>query len=834
MKHYLIILLSIYTTFSYSFAQNLPFKTVRMITDFRGVAYNNDEIICYGDYGIITYSNDFGNNWQQINLGDKYSILKIIPNDNEFYGATGFSLVKFSKNATQLVNKEIYSTPEIWSFALNKDGLIILTNNKLLFYDFNLNPVPNHSILLDTSIKGTEIIADNLNAYILTEDNFLFRINLITEVITKIEIISGNYCNNCFNLSHLKIIDSTIYLMLESNISQFENYANYQLFNTIIKSEDKCDTWIKLSDSIKYSVAYDIYNKVPYFISEKSDCDYLLPCFSGISTNGNINIINNNDTIERDILYDYTIEGMPFNDMIRINNDTLIAVGKNKLITVSYDNGKSWSIKSYFNCYWRSSDPNSSAYYVNEKIIFMPYKFKRTVGQSGYGIMGNGFYHTTDGGVTWLPQHYDSLIQKYYRAIENYLFKEDGSGICLLYNIYNDTKIYSILKTQNYGDNFKIEMDTIHKYPITSISTTGLNLIDKSLFGFTNIENNNIYSVLYFLDNNNNLTDSIKLDSIAAQNIVQSDDGTLFLFGTLKKGYYKDSTKYGPQYKNQILVLLKSTDKGKQWETLVNSVPMPKNNNSSICYYFNNIIYFPLRGNIDTGDVYFYKYNILENSFDSIKFTAYFQPNDVKLFDVNNKIYTVSADNKLYYNLNSGSKLFFQDSINASALFYSWDNYSWNYHDNYADSGKDNLLVTFGNADNRFLIIGKNDFSSYGSSVYKINVVKAIHDTTITDITDYKTEKEKTYLYGDIPYPIPAHNIVYCQLFWSQIFNIDDAVFNVYDILGTKLNNQGLNFTKTSPFSGIIRWDCNKRCPGIYYIYVSLNGDNISIPVVID
>ena len=34
--------------------------------------------MCYGNYGIITYTQDMGTSWKQLNIGDKYNIVKII------------------------------------------------------------------------------------------------------------------------------------------------------------------------------------------------------------------------------------------------------------------------------------------------------------------------------------------------------------------------------------------------------------------------------------------------------------------------------------------------------------------------------------------------------------------------------------------------------------------------------------------------------------------------------------------------------------------------------------------------------------------------------------
>jgi len=46
-------------------SQDFLFKIEILITDFNGVVANDAVILCYGDWGIITYSEDREETWKQ-------------------------------------------------------------------------------------------------------------------------------------------------------------------------------------------------------------------------------------------------------------------------------------------------------------------------------------------------------------------------------------------------------------------------------------------------------------------------------------------------------------------------------------------------------------------------------------------------------------------------------------------------------------------------------------------------------------------------------------------------------------------------------------------------
>ena len=112
-KTILLIFAVLGLTFGSALSQNgtPQYQAERLITDFNGVATNGSNILCYGNYGIITYSLDDGENWKQLNIGDKYSIKKIRAVGNYFYGVTNYSIIKSTNNGLKWKNAEIVVKP---------------------------------------------------------------------------------------------------------------------------------------------------------------------------------------------------------------------------------------------------------------------------------------------------------------------------------------------------------------------------------------------------------------------------------------------------------------------------------------------------------------------------------------------------------------------------------------------------------------------------------------------------------------------------------------------------------------------------------------------------
>ena len=355
MKKLLLLFILLSSAISYS--NDLPFYAQRMITDFRGVVTNGKNTLCYGDYGIITYSFDL-QNWKQHNIGDKYNIMKIRSKDSIFYGVTEYSIIESTNDGRSWINKDIKDNPEIVSMAFNTEGLFILSSDGVIFSDFNLNN--QHKLFdLDTTYQYKEIEADDEYLYIIVNikiDNinnikdFIYKYDINNNIIDSIVIDKGKFHHypNTSSLTNLKVINNKLYLAIKEKTIPW-NYVNHSL----IMSDSKASNWKLITDSIRMEPSYNvidkelyIFNIYPFFIVN-NQYQLLIPYYAKVGKNRSIQRINISDTNERDI-YNHPDDSVHFNEFIRIRGDTLIAVGTNKMIALSFNNGRNWKLASYF------------------------------------------------------------------------------------------------------------------------------------------------------------------------------------------------------------------------------------------------------------------------------------------------------------------------------------------------------------------------------------------------------------------------------------------------------------------------------------------------------
>lgn len=128
---------------------NLPFQIERLGTDYNGVIEINNRIIVYGDYGVLTYSDDFGDIWKQINLGEFNNILKIIKDDEgNLFALTPKSILISKDNGNNWTQKIILESQIMIDFALGNNAIYFITENRIGVIDKNLKP--NHKFSLSS------------------------------------------------------------------------------------------------------------------------------------------------------------------------------------------------------------------------------------------------------------------------------------------------------------------------------------------------------------------------------------------------------------------------------------------------------------------------------------------------------------------------------------------------------------------------------------------------------------------------------------------------------------------------------------------------------------
>jgi photosystem II stability/assembly factor-like uncharacterized protein len=505
-------------------ADDFNFTPERMITDFHGVVYNGKNVLAYGDYGIITFSEDRGMNWQQLNIGDKYNIKKIRTIERDFFGVTEFSIIKSTTNGKSWINMEISSTQDIISCAVDDYSVYILTKNSVLRCNNNLDFDAVPLIEFDSKQKYTEIEYHNDYIYLLSDNDTLEQKHIL-----KINPESGN----------IERISLTIVLHRPSDIAKFSNlqfhgnniYYINEIIKTVIqggksayymmKSEDKGQSWRKFYYG--YCIANFIDDDKIYNLRERNSQFALSEIIASQFPDSlalETVITDTSSPPERYQTLTYTT----ITDVIRLSKDTLVTVGKSKTIAVTVDEGKKWILKSryrhqlYLDIKYYSG--NSPPVFINNKTIF-----------------NSNRYRTFDGGITWLPPLHseNKNINDLYSDL--YYFDKDGTGM----TISNGGISLQMLKTEDFGENYELENTSI---------------IDSSrICNIVSDQNSNLFSLLLYKPIDNSETDytyklikssdtgnswEMKISNLPIPSKVVDNEGKPYYYNSVKDLYSFD------------------------------------------------------------------------------------------------------------------------------------------------------------------------------------------------------------------------------------------------------------------------------------------------------
>jgi hypothetical protein len=413
----------------------IPFTPERMITDFNGVVYNGTNVLCYGNYGIITFSRDRGEHWEQLNIGDKYNIKKIRTLEKIFFGVTEYSIIKSDNDGMKWINQEITDKPDIISFAVTDNSIYILTKNSVLKSDFDLKVDAQPIIEFDTKQKYVEIEEHDGNIYLLSDidiknsldQKLILKYNIDNKTIEKIFLDEVKQIkSDIVHLSNLKFIGDDIYYY--NIIIDTEHPGSYNS-NYLMKSSNGGSSWFlyyssfclpNIFENVKIFHINYINNQIT--LSELRDSHE--PESKAIET-----MITDTSSIpekEQSLIFNYLKE------VIKLSKDTLIAVGGNKIIATSYDGGKKWVLKSNYSDNKRFLYFDINYYSINRPPVFLYRDF----------IFNSQRYKSTDGGIIWLPQLYSENVEDDYSEL--YYFDKNGTGITMRndgQSLYDLTKL---------------------------------------------------------------------------------------------------------------------------------------------------------------------------------------------------------------------------------------------------------------------------------------------------------------------------------------------------------------------------------------------------------
>jgi hypothetical protein len=794
----------------------------RMITDFRGVATNGKTVVAYGDYGIITTTRDYGKTWSQITLGDKHSIKRILNIENDFIGVTDYTLMKSTdEGKTWLKAPELFDKPQILDATLSGNILYVLTPQGIWTADANMQMSSKPLTQLEPQLKYKEITSDNENIYVLA-DTVLIRYSLASKS-SSTSIITATLAPNMFNrfVSNLKIAEGMLYGMLNNingqGISQF-----------LIQSTDKGNTWKEVTPDLLYGNTYKIEDGEIYFLRTHTGLSYVPKFYIVDSTHYDADqsyftIINDKDSLERAITFS-SYEDNRFTGLVSINKDTMIAVGKNNLIYISYNGGKSWKLRSFFSAD-QSIDEESSCFIDENR---------------GYIVANKIIFTTADGGITWLPQKRMSKTPNTNNSGFIYHFDNKGRGY-VRYGVQN-SKDTNIIMTNDYGDSYSMyDIDPFYREYFTPTSQKGVAIEDVILFATKQIFTSLPYSHIIRFNDQFNFIDSVRIDVKNIENIIAAPDGKLYILGMKAAGQNKaDSMGNSGTYSYSYL-MLQSSDKGKTWDSIVVNLPIQQELVYSD-YYKYYMFHDRLYGSyaIVQGDYILYpaisgtiyRFNFKTTAFDSIT-AAPGRLNRAQnsIFRLGSKLYAVSEANTVVYHTdwnNFSMAELTWDSLAIDNLFAGWQNYDPSNPKNYKDGI---LSVQMFNDSTGIMLLGYTRPGGFGEN-FKINVVKLLLRTSATGIYETATN-ERTYLWNSPPYPLPGKNIIASRIYWDNDYDMANGTVAVYDISGMLLPDQKISIDKQQDYKGLLQWDCSAVPMGVYIIKITLAGETLSFPVIV-
>ena len=806
-----LCLVLIFTSINILLSDIGPFTPERMMTDFNGVVYNGSNILCYGNYGIITFSKDKGDHWNQLNIGDKYNIKKLRTKEKIIYGVTEYSLIKSINDGITWTNQEILNNPDIISFALSENSIYILTKYSVLKSDFNLNVETKPILEFDSKQKYIEIEENNGSIYILSD--IVSKDTLVKKHIIKYEVeqqtldtIIINQTkitkNDVVNVSNLLFNGDEIFYYKQISIANSPGVT----YNDLMKSTDYGKTWFTYYHG---ECLVDILNDGKIFCLDYTNSQITLSELKKSKDTVNVakrTIITDTSSLPK---FEHALNLSYFKEFIKINEDTLIAVGKNKIIAISYNGGVKWNVIS-----------NQRDLFVYDDISYYSVERPPLITNSD-SILYTNRYRTTNGGITWLPiLTSDQEKLKHYSA-DFYYLDNEGTGFLSKH----ETDTLNTLITNNFGENY-----TQSKFAVpllynggASLQNPGLKIKDRVLF-VKNTGTDN-YSNIYIFKDNYQHVDAIKLDSLLISNIVNDQNSNLYAFSIYLPNGYKDGKTWNYQ-------MLKSSDLGNTWEKVLKDIPLESKILGEKYYYspiknifsYKNYIILP---NIWTEPTKFYVYDTDKLAFDSLEVPFTLSKISNAIFTYQGDFYALSSNNTFFRAKNFGSKDIKWDSVHISKYLNHWNDYKPG-----SDVGGRDIIYSVWTDDNQIILLTLKSTKFYyvGELItyFQSNLVRLFKEepNSIDEI-----ETEKVYLWCGAPYPTPSYNQVKIPIYWNSNYDFEKSEISFYDLNGDKLINPNYTIEPINIFSANIVLDCKKLKNGIYFLSVSLETESKSVKI---
>ncbi|MGC9079092.1 MAG: hypothetical protein ACP5I9_10120, partial [Candidatus Kapaibacteriota bacterium] len=683
-----------------------------------GAASSGRSILVWGNTEEVLRTTDFGKTWERKVILEENPIVWI-----EYIGSGKYR--GFLKSNFGILSNDDGKT---WSLVVLNESETILrgywyqnnlfymtpTKFKMLDQDFNFIKEFSYS----TKADFYEFVVANNTIVFPSDSGQITLINTQNSQSTILDLKKANLCSNCPFPNHFLSEGIDFYFLLNNF------FYRYNFSNNSFQTSQKYVGGLTSAFAIWKNNIYEIFSRISPLTPKDS-----LFFFKLTSGRKQINISN----------FDRRIINPVFTFIKFFNDSLIIAVGDNKLICLSNNGGKDWSVLSFVNMVVSP-----------EQLFILDTLNLRLIDKY------HNFYFSTNGGISWLPtkKYPDKLLflgdlELKYQNFHYFFDSLNGLSVYRLEELSTDSHV---VYTKDRGETLK------------------LNLIP----GFSRLNDN--YQTLP-LENKLLVFANNKMSGYGIWFLTWEVDSS---FKFIRKSFMNYRQIFGPSLINNKIVafshslppkqvtgeysywIITSSDGGTTWDSVLldfkSVVPNMGNFNSvdfSDSWAIDNKVYFYLSfldqlDQVGKGLFCFDPETNLFSLVDPLTEPGY---TPLKIFKIGNKTYyikyyftTVSANFKFYL-LDNSNKLQELDISGEKFIPISFVRSNFN---------PDLFAVLLFNIDNQ-----ENN---------KIYLVKDNHLTKVED------EVEKRYyttkFWASEPYPLPASVRVKSRVAWDGSFDL--------------------------------------------------------------
>jgi len=824
MKNFFYLLLFIVSFFALNFTSNsqklddIYFQ--RTLTDYKGVVAHENTILTYGDYGILTVSFDLGENWEQKYLGEKHNINQIIKTEFGFYGVSNFAVFYSNNYGKSWRFYNFDNEIDAISLAHIGNNICVLTNESILFFDLSLNY--QKSISLDFSKRPVKMIANDRYLFITDSTRAIRRFDTKTDIDDYVYIPRPDTIYTYSN----RLDPFNFFVDKNQNLIAEFRHIDVNLF----KSTNNGDNWDVVSPEFRWyhgrsiyidGFMYNFYGRYKTR-SDKIDASQYLAIDTNKLTFKRFEKAYHETRLNTDSsVFDFNYNTDVFNliqevfDYTFTKDSIIILVGKYSSILMSYDNGKTWKLKSHIN----NQILNTNASY-NFEIIYS---------NKNFHFLNLGLSHSTNKGATWCPEFIDIGTNVRFQIFGfNRLVTNDEnlyiSGIHKVSNnnlhklIQSKSKKKLRLKLDSMNFSYLINQSIINRPSGDIVVNYASYYIDGNYFEVNFIDKS---SITFVYDKNFDVIDYFIIPDINFYWISLIENKLVGLANFSQKienGQVVESSFY----------IVQSLDSGKTWS---NPLKVNGYNPGNICqpFVFEKKILLNWY-NTDKQLLVLVEYDPLSNSIKEVlEYTDSQMILNKSLISISDML--VHFTEKGYFiNKNPQLDLTNWEYHPMTKNSYEWIEYDRFFH--HTDSWNMIQNAFSFEEDDPLLIIQDKPGRTGG---VRINFMKVLTDPPLSvENAETETPRSRAFLHAGKPYPLPAVSTVSSDLQWNAQYSAQEAVLKVFDSMGNEIPNAQVELQQTNPYSGTVTWDCGAYPTGIYFIQVTIGTEqkNVGVAVV--